>query len=192
MTSTQIKSFPAGIAPPTTLAVAAVGTGGTFAAATYFWKATFQTVYGETSPSNEATVAIVANGSATLTWDAPPKGKGIIAVKIYRGTVTNTENVRVVTVPVPLVGGGMPITVTDLFPTEASATPPAAGTFANVTLDSLGRASLSDTQIAALSPAYQVLACEAVNAWHNTSGAGLGATLAAADLAAIGLAIQDV
>jgi hypothetical protein len=192
VTSTQIKSLPGGIAPPTGLTATPVGTGGTFAAATYFWKATFLTVYGETSGSAEATAAIVLNGSATIAWTAPPAGKGIIAVRIYRGTVTNTENVRVVTVPVPTIAGAQPTTVTDLFPTEASATPPAAGSFANVTLDALGRAALTDTQIAALDVRDQVLACEAINAWHNSSGAGIGAALAAADLAAVGLSIQDV
>jgi hypothetical protein len=192
VTSTQIKSLPGGIAPPTGLGVAAVGTGGTFAAATYFWKATFQTLIGETAPSSEVTVAIALNGSANLTWTAPPAGKGIIAVKIYRGTVTNTENVRVATIPVPGISGGAPTAYTDTFPTEASATPPAAGSFAGVTLDALGRASLTDTQISALPPSYQVLACEAINEWHNTAGVGIGAALAAADLAAIGLAIQDV
>ena len=37
--------------------------------------------------------AIVLNGSCTLTWTQP--GPGVSKVRIYRGTVTNTENVLV-------------------------------------------------------------------------------------------------
>lgn len=192
MTNTQIKSLPGGIAPPTGLAVAAVGSGGTFAAATYFWKITFVTAFGETSGSNEATVAIVLNGSANLTWTTPPKG--VNRIRIYRGTVTNTENVLVGDISAQQTGAGafQGVTAfTDTFPSVAGS-PPAAGAFANVSLDSQSRASLADTQIAAADVRDQVLIAEAVNLWHNTAGIGIGAALAAAELAAVGFAIQDV
>jgi hypothetical protein len=67
--------------------------GGTFAAATYFWKITGTNSNGETTASNEATVAIALNGTASLTWAALPAGT--TGVRVYRGTVTNTENVLV-------------------------------------------------------------------------------------------------
>ena len=92
-TSTAVVAFI--LAAPSGLAVGAVGSGGTFAAATYFWKITFTSANGETTGSNEATVAIVLNGSASLTWTAPPANT--TSVKVYRGTVTNTENVLVAT-----------------------------------------------------------------------------------------------
>lgn len=80
---------------PSTLAASANVGGGTFAAATYFWKITGLNGRGETTASNEATVAVALNGTATLTWAALPAGT--TGVKVYRGTVTNTENVLVAT-----------------------------------------------------------------------------------------------
>ena len=82
------------VAPSGLGAAANVG-GGTFAAATYFWKITGLSTAGETAASNEATVAVALNGTATLTWSALPAGT--TGVKVYRGTVTNTENVLVAT-----------------------------------------------------------------------------------------------
>lgn len=105
-------------AAPAGLAVAAVVGGGTFAAATYFWKITFVNFSGETTGSNEATVAIVLNGRANLTWTAPPAST--MAVNVYRGTVTNTENVLVATLP------GTSAAYTDTGLAGTAATPPAA------------------------------------------------------------------
>ena len=189
MTTTQIKSLPGGIAPPVGLGVAAVGSGGTFAAASYFWKITFVTAQGETSGSNEATVAIALNGSANLTWTAPPKS--VSRIRIYRGTVTNTENILVTDISAQSAAPGGSVTAFTDTNLGGAGTPPAAGAFAAVTLDALGRALQSDTQIAALDFRDQVLACEAVNCWHNNPTGPL-ATLAAAELAALNMAIQDV
>lgn len=77
------------LSPPASLAAAAVGTGGTFAAATYFWKITAINSEGETTGSNEATATIVLNGSANLTWAAVT---GATGYKIYRATSTGAEN----------------------------------------------------------------------------------------------------
>jgi hypothetical protein len=105
------------LAPPSGLAAAAVGSGGTFAAATYFWKVTGTNAAGETTGSNEATVAIVLNGSCNLTWSALPSGT--TGVKVYRGTVTNTENALIVTL-------GAVTSYTDTGTAGSAATPPAA------------------------------------------------------------------
>ena len=83
------------LAPPSTLAAAANTGGGTFAAATYFWKVTGLNAAGETVGSAEATVAVTAGGSASLTWAALPAGT--TGVKVYRGTATGAENVLVAT-----------------------------------------------------------------------------------------------
>src|SRR6185369_8140447 len=116
MTTTQVKL--GGKTPPVaTSATPNVG-GGTFAAATYFWKITFTGNYGETNGSNEITCAVALNGTATLLWTPAPAGTQ--AVKIYRGTVTNTENVLIATIP---AGGG---TYTDTGTAGSAATPPAA------------------------------------------------------------------
>ena len=184
MTSTQIKTLPGGAAPPAGLAAAAVGTGGTFAAATYFWKVTFVTRWGETSGSNEATVAIVLNGSANLTWTAPPAGTN--QVKVYRGTVTNTENALVATL------GASAAAYTDTGTAGTAQSPPAAGSFTGVTLTSTQVTSPADTTVAALAPALQVLAAQASNEWHNVAGLGDHATAAQKRAAAIGVALQDV
>ena len=81
---------------PTSLAVAPVVGGGTFAAGNYFWEVTARTALGETTVSNEATTAVALNGSATLTWNAP--NNAVTGYKIYRGTVSGAENVLVTTV----------------------------------------------------------------------------------------------
>jgi hypothetical protein len=70
-------------------------TGGTFAAATYFWKITAVDAGGGESPvSNEITNAIALNGTIAMSWVALTNAVGY---KIYRGTVTNTENKLVAT-----------------------------------------------------------------------------------------------
>jgi hypothetical protein len=97
-TTSNAALFTATAAAPTTLAYGAGSTGlSTFpGSVAYFWKITFLNEYGEeTIASNEATGTPAATFSAALTWTAPPAGT--TAVKVYRGTVTNTENVLVAT-----------------------------------------------------------------------------------------------
>ena len=97
-TTSNAALFTATAAAPTTLAYAAGSTGlSTFpGSVAYFWKVTFLNEYGEeTIASNEATGTPTATYSAVLTWTAPPAGT--TAVKVYRGTVTQTENVLVAT-----------------------------------------------------------------------------------------------
>ena len=106
-------------AAPSGLGAAANVGGGTFAAATYFWKVTGLTASGETTGSNEATVAVALNGTASLTWSALPAGT--TGVKVYRGTVTNTENVLVATL-------GAVVSYTDTGTAGTAATPPAVNT----------------------------------------------------------------
>lgn len=184
MTNTQIKTLPGAAAPPAGLAAAAVGTGGTFAAATYFWKVTFVTRWGETSGSNEATVAVVLNGSANLTWTAPPAGT--LTVNIYRGTATGAENKLVGSVP------GTAAAFTDTGAAGTTQSPPGAGAFANVSLITTGAASPADATISALDARIQVLALQAANEWHNVAGAGDHATAAQKRAAAVGVTLQDV
>jgi hypothetical protein len=86
---------PSAFTAPSGAAAAAVGSGGTFAAGTYFWKITAIYPGGESGPSSEISATIVLNGSANLTWSALPAGA--TGAKVYRGTVTNTENVLVTT-----------------------------------------------------------------------------------------------
>ena len=104
------------LATPSGLAAAANVGGGSFAAATYFWKVTGLCASGETAGSAEATVAVAANGTATLTWSALPAGT--TGVKVYRGTVTNTENVLVATL-------GAVLTYTDTGTAGTAGAPPA-------------------------------------------------------------------
>jgi hypothetical protein len=109
------------LAAPSGLAAAANVGGGTFAAATYFWKITGTNAAGETTGSAEATVAVAASGTATLTWSALPSGT--TGVKVYRGTVTNTENVLVATL-------GAVVTYTDTGTAGTAATVPAVSSAA--------------------------------------------------------------
>lgn len=111
--------YTSAVAAPTGLAVAAVVGGGTFAAGTYFWVITYQSDLGETVASNEVTVAIALNGSANLTWNAPPPG--VRHVKVYRGTVAGAENALIATL-------GVVAAFTDTGTAGSAATPPTVNT----------------------------------------------------------------
>lgn len=74
---------------PAGLNAAAVASGGTFAAGSYFWKVTALSPSGETAGSNEATATLVLNGSANLSWTASVDAVGY---KVYRGTATGVED----------------------------------------------------------------------------------------------------
>lgn len=183
--TTQTKALPGGIAPPTGLAVAAVGTGGTFAAATYFWKITYRGLNGESSGSNEATVAIALNGSANLTWTAPPASARCVAIRIYRGTVTNTENVLVAEVAANVTA----FTDTNL---GSAATPPAVGAFATITTDAAQRTSKSSALLSGLNGGQLNQALRAINYWHNQPANPAVDGQAIKILAAVGLTIQEI
>lgn len=81
---------------PNQNAIVGSTTGGTLAAATYFYKVTalvnrIDGTTGETTGSNEQQVTNTgATSSNTLSWGAVA---GATGYKVYRGTVTNTENV---------------------------------------------------------------------------------------------------
>ena len=70
-----------------------VGSGGTFAAGTYFYVATNTTPFGETTKSNEVSATVVLNGSVNLVV----QNNSNYPTKIYRGTATGAENVLVTT-----------------------------------------------------------------------------------------------
>jgi len=107
-------------APPGTLAAAPVAGGGTFAAASYFWKVTGLNANGtESAASAEATASVALNGHANLTWAALPAGT--TGVNVYRGTVTGQENVLVATL-------GAVVAYTDTGIAGTAAVPPAAPT----------------------------------------------------------------
>lgn len=94
---TYIRFKTTQLSPPNGLTATPIGAGGTFPAGTYFWEVTALTALGETTVSNEATAAIVLNGSCTLQWVAP---QGVVTgYKLYRGTVSGAENVLVATIP---------------------------------------------------------------------------------------------
>ena len=105
------------LAAPGTLAASPNVGGGTFGAATYFWKITGVNGRGETTASNEATTAVAANGTASLTWAALPSGT--TGVRVYRGTATNAENVLVAVL-------GAVVAYTDTGTSLAAAAPPAS------------------------------------------------------------------
>lgn len=111
--------YSSAVAAPTGLAVVAVVGGGTFAANTYFWVVTFTSDLGETTVSNEVSVAIALNGSANLTWGAPPAGTR--HVKVYRGTAAGAENALIATL-------GVVASYTDTGTAGSAATPPTLNT----------------------------------------------------------------
>lgn len=78
------------LAPPV-LSKGATGAG-TFAAGTYFWKVTAVNLQGETVGSNEVSATLTLNQSQVLNWTAVV---GAASYRLYRGTATNAQNVRV-------------------------------------------------------------------------------------------------
>lgn len=183
MTNTQIRVAQAGAAPSGVVA-AAVGTGGTFAAGAQFWKITRRTLFGETQPSTEVTATLVLNGSASLTWSAAP---GTYAFRIYRGTVTNTENLLVAEVD------GHATSFVDTGASVVAATPPAApAAFANANLSSTALALKTSGALSGLNGGQLAQALRAINYWHNFPTDPANTVQAAKILAAVGIAIQEV
>jgi len=96
--SATAPTAPGGVmTPPVNAAIAAPGTvtpststtGGTLAAATYFYKLTALNSAGETTVSPEATqVTTGATSTVTLNWSAVT---GATGYRLYRSTVTNQE-----------------------------------------------------------------------------------------------------
>ena len=191
MAATNVRLLPGATPSPTGAAAAAVGTGGTFAAATYFWKVTFVTDWGETEASNEATVAVVLNGSATISWTLPTNAPPIRQVNAYRGTSTGNENALVASA---LPTGGLDyVTATSLTDTGAAGvaqTPPATTTFVPVTLNANGTVSDADATISSLpNAAQQLQAIAAAEEWQNSAGTSADAQ-ANANAIGLGLAWQ--
>lgn len=84
------RTYSAPPAPPASPSAAAVGSGGTFAAGTYFWKIAALGPWGEGSPSSEVSATLVLNGSCNLAWGAVP---GATGYRVYRGTTSGGESV---------------------------------------------------------------------------------------------------
>jgi|HubBroStandDraft_6_1064221.scaffolds.fasta_scaffold01031_8 hypothetical protein len=109
---TRLASVPAQNAPSTST------TGGTLAAATYFYVITALTAAGETTKSNEQSITTSgATSSNTLTWAAV---SGATGYRLYRGTATGAENVHYAV--------GAVTTFTDTGAAGTAGTPPVSNT----------------------------------------------------------------
>jgi hypothetical protein len=100
--------------PVITLGSAAAG--GTFAAATYYWKLTATNTAGETVGSNELTATLTANQKQPINWTQITGANGY---RLYRGTAAGAENVLVA-----VITGGATVTYTDLGAAGTNATVP--------------------------------------------------------------------
>ena len=130
------------VAAPSGLAASPNVGGGTFAAHAYFWKITGLDAAGETTGSTEATCSVALNGTASLTWSAPPAGTA--GVNVYRGTVTQTENVLVAAL-------GAVVAYTDTGTAGVAGAPPAvnsAATAAILTVEGAQRDSAHPVVVA--------------------------------------------
>src|SRR5579884_2120575 len=65
------------------------GSGGSLTAATYYYRVTGISIWGESAGSAEATVAVGAGGKVTLNWTAIAGATG--GYKVYRGTAPGGE-----------------------------------------------------------------------------------------------------
>lgn len=99
-------------------ALATSTTGGTLAAATYFYKVTAILPGGETLASNERSIVTTGTTSSnTVSWVAMP---GALGYNVYRGTSTGGENLYYG------VSGGSTTSFLDTGTAGISATPPAS------------------------------------------------------------------
>lgn len=109
-----------GIVAPTLGTPTTATTGGTLAAATYYYVATTLTAFGETAKSAEVSqVTTGTTSTVSLSWTAITGSTG---TKIYRGTAAGGENVLVATL------AGSATSWTDTGGAGSAATPPAAAT----------------------------------------------------------------
>lgn len=81
------------LAPVITLGTTA-GTGGTFAAGTYYWVVVALSATGDSITSNEVTAVIGANGTQIINWTAVT---GATGYKVYRGASAAGQNILVAT-----------------------------------------------------------------------------------------------
>ena len=77
------------LAAPTGQAATPVGTGGTFAAGTYYYKIVATNGSGHSVPSGEVNATVVLNGSVNLSWTAVT---GATGYQIWRGTSAGAED----------------------------------------------------------------------------------------------------
>lgn len=118
--SLPAPSFPPGITA--TGAAAAYATGGTLAAAQYYYKLTATNANGETLATAEIPVVTAGStGSVVIRW---ARLLGATGYKVYRSTTSGAE------VLIATVSGGSTTSYTDTGATAGSATPPTTGTAA--------------------------------------------------------------
>ena len=107
---------------PPAITLGAASGGGAFAAGTYYWTVTAINSRGETIASNEVSATLTANQQQVINWGAV---SGATGYKVYRGTVSGSENVLVTTV-------GAVTTYTDTGSAGTSATPPPVANSASI------------------------------------------------------------
>lgn len=97
---------------------ATIGAGGTLANGAYFYKVTAINAQGESTPGAEGTdTSASTNHTMALTWTAVT---GATGYRVYRGTVTNTEN--------KLIGSPTTNSFSDTGITGVTQTPPTTNT----------------------------------------------------------------
>jgi len=102
------------LSAPTANTPTTATTGGTLAAATYYYKVTAINAVGETLPSAEVSIATTGSTSTTtVTWSSVT---GATGYKIYRGTAAGAESVYYTV--------GAVTTFTDTGATSTAGTPP--------------------------------------------------------------------
>jgi hypothetical protein len=85
----QSADMAAAFATPASVTATPSASGGTFTAATYFYKVSALFPWGESAVSSEVSAVVVANGSVALTWGAVT---GATGYRVYRGTAAGAES----------------------------------------------------------------------------------------------------
>jgi hypothetical protein len=113
------------LAAPVLSAPTTATTGGTLAAATYYYKATYTNANGETVGSNEIS-QITTGTTSTVSFTIGAAPAGATGTKIYRGTAAGVENVVIATL-------GIVTSYTDTGAAGTASTVPATNTTGSLT-----------------------------------------------------------
>lgn len=152
------------VTPAAPAGLAAVGstTGGTLAAATYYYKVTACVPNGETVGSNEVSVTTTGSTSkVTLTWSLP-SGGGATGYRVYRGTAAGAENVLV-----GVIVSGTTLSFVDTGAPTLAGTPPTTGITANKPI------WVNEPQLSDEVKLYTMPRAAFTSGFHITFGSGL-------------------
>lgn len=161
------------LSAPTQTTPSTASSGGGLATGTYYYVVTATNSYGETTASNEESIAVTGpSGEVTVNWGAVT---GATGYKIYRGTSAGSEDVLVAT-----IGSGATVTYTDTSDSSAGSVQATV----DIVETAAGQAAVNERQVVTLNGAtggsFQIAgdgAEETGNIAYNETAANVQADL---------------